>query len=398
MNTLMGERIAAIPAALQGLFQAIFQENLVLRLCFTFLSGVLWTAGSLAAGEDESYSERLVYKDRTLINRAVELTVDMTKEAFVLLVWDDSGSMHGHLEKGVEASKTFLTNLQAHYQRLSVQAVTTSSGDRIEDASGLPELVKAGDLVQSFGNSTFLADVERNLMSVGTRGYGTERHLSAVEAAIFNLNSGSGPAVSPKSDLIIIFVSDEEDKSPGAISRYTNLVHHKFPSTGTRYVFAVTVLDEDEGSKLSSGQNQCIWKLESTFRLQEFVGNFRGGILSLCADLASEIPNLLKRSLAPRLPYIELPTSFAKFDDGGSLWSYPSMVGEVRILGLKNGYYAQIGLFSVRDMESRAGAGGKVWLMGDGSVRSLRFSKAFYQEILKEYSKVRIEYQVEVSK
>lgn len=103
-------------------------------------------------------------------------------------------------------------------------------------------------------------------------------------------------------DLIVFFISDAEDQSEGNVSRYADTIK-RMVTTNEKYFFALTVLDED--GQLSP---QCTGEGSATFRVQEFIRRFRGGVANICAeDYAVEIPSLIQKSIQPWFPYIELP-------------------------------------------------------------------------------------------
>lgn len=124
------------------------------------------------------------------------------QEVDVLFVVDDSGSM---MEEQTNLSANFesFINVALAWNADYRIGVTTTDMDSIKGSlQGTPPVVTPDDDVDSFIDNVL----------VGTNGSGTEQGMLAAQEAIAGAFK---PYIRQEAQLVVIFVSDEEDQSPG---------------------------------------------------------------------------------------------------------------------------------------------------------------------------------------
>ncbi|MBD89203.1 MAG: hypothetical protein CL940_02560 [Deltaproteobacteria bacterium] len=129
------------------------------------------------------------------------------QEVDVLFVVDDSGSM---MEEQTNLSANFesFINVALAWNADYRIGVTTTDMDNIKGSlQGIPPVVTPDDDVQ-----TFIGNV-----LVGTTGSGTEQGMLAAQEAVYG---SFKPYIRQDAQLVVIFVSDEEDQSPGMEINY----------------------------------------------------------------------------------------------------------------------------------------------------------------------------------
>jgi hypothetical protein len=129
------------------------------------------------------------------------------QEVDVLFVVDDSGSM-GDEQNNLASNFESFINVALAWNADYRIGVTTTDMSNIKGAlQGTPPVVVPGDDVAEFIDNVL----------VGTSGSGTEQGLLAAQEAI----AGSfKPYIREEAQLVVIFVSDEEDQSPGLEINY----------------------------------------------------------------------------------------------------------------------------------------------------------------------------------
>ena len=194
----------------------------------------------------------------------------------ILWVIDDSGSMNriqSHLANNMQLFMSVFTTAQADY-RMSV--ITTSD-----------------PMIYQVIDSTTPGAIQamQQLVAVGIHGSGTERGLDmAYQALSDSASAGPGGAFfRDYADLVIIFVSDEEDHSYQALSHYTSFFSNLKP-TGMFIPYAV-IGDVPDGCSAPSAFGN--YYVQPGFGYWDIVDYFQSTSFSICAtDWGNQLQQL----------------------------------------------------------------------------------------------------------
>jgi hypothetical protein len=235
--------------------------------------------GSTGGGSTDGGSDPQpgVCGDGTLTNANDTFVQNTAQEAAVDILWvvDNSGSMGDEQDELAYNFDVFIRDFITRDIDFQM-AITTTDGRDAHSGKMVGDSSKLTDEAARANQSQFLKDF-KNMIKVGTRGSGTEMGLETSKDFLSRYKTWARP----NAYLIVVYISDEQDRSPQEVKKYIDFLQALKSSAGMLKAYSIVTQDFDPKKR---------WETLGT-RYEE-VSNATGGeIANIHTDFYTTLSN-----------------------------------------------------------------------------------------------------------
>ncbi|MCB9093104.1 MAG: VWA domain-containing protein [Halobacteriovoraceae bacterium] len=239
----------------------------------------------------------------------------------ILWVVDDSGSMANEQQALADNFGAFINQFVTKQIDFNMAIVTTDATPA-KDGEPVAGSMDALTYDNYLSNpSQFFNDFE-NMILVGTSGSGYEKGLHTSNSFFSKYGASF---VRENSNLVVVYVSDEEDQSDEMVSFYASAIMGLKPSNSLVQLHAVVRTEQLEGGSTQGGARYIEATQTANGSYAEITDDFATTLSNISSDIIKKIESFVLSKI-PDLNHLEVYVDGVKLESG---WSYNAELNSI---------------------------------------------------------------------